>query len=226
MKNPIMRLRNCLLAVLFGCLAAPFLCSCSSDAEENVDLKSIRDCAELEVAEFSFHKIIVERSRVSALSIRGVGFASLPEKTLILPVDVSVVGKIDFSGVTSDNLIAGDDGAVTFVLPDPTFHVLSVQPDYTMRGKASREQWYRGGRFTDEEIRRYAAQACDSIMTRRALQMMADRSRDNAATILIPLVSTATGVPMEKVTVQFRSDLNASAATLKDGNMIIFKRKE
>ena len=76
MKNPIMRLRNCLLAVLFGCLAAPFLCSCSSDAEENVDLKSIRDCAELEVAEFSFHKIIVERSRVSALSISRISMGS------------------------------------------------------------------------------------------------------------------------------------------------------
>lgn len=188
-------------------------------------MKSIRDCAELEVAEFSFHKIIVERSRVSALGIRGKGFASLPEKTLILPVDVSVVGKIDFSGVTDDNLIVSEDG-VTFVLPDPTFHVLSVQPDYKVRGKASREQWYRGGRFSDEEIRKFAEQACDSIMKERTLQMMADRTRDNAASILIPLVSSVTGTSMEKVTIQFRSDFNISAATLNDGNIIIFKRKD
>jgi hypothetical protein len=201
------------------------LSSCGSDSGEAVDLKSIRDCAELEVAEFSFHKIIVERSRVSALGIRGKGFASLPEKTLILPVDVSVVGKIDFSDVTDDNLIVSEDG-VTFVLPDPTFHVLSVQPDYKVRGKASREQWYRGGRFSDEEIRKFAEQACDSIMKERTLQMMADRTRDNAASILIPLVSSVTGTSMEKVTIQFRSDFNISAATLNDGNIIIFKRKE
>jgi len=201
------------------------LCSCGSDSTEDIDLKSIRDCAELEVAEFSFHKIIVGRSKVSALGIRGVGFASLPEKTLVLPVDVSVVGKIDFSDVTNNNIIMSEE-EVTFVLPDPTFQVLSVQPDYKMRGKVSREQWYRGGRFSDEEIRRFAAQACDSIMTARTLQMMADRTRDNAASILIPLVSSVTGMPMEKVTIQFRSDLNTAAATLNDGNTIIFRRKE
>lgn len=207
-------------------------CSCGSDSAEDVDLKSIRDCAELEVAEFSFHKIIVERSRVSALGIRGIGIGSLPEKTLILPVDISVVGKIDFSGVTNNNIIISED-EVTFVLPDPTFHVLSIQPDYKMRGKASREQWYRGGRFSDEEIRRFTEQACDSIMTERTLQMMADRTRENAASFLIPLVSSVTGKPTEKVTIQFRPDLNAAAATLNEGNTIIFtpqhpirKRKE
>ena len=208
--------------VLF--LSMLLLCSCGSDSAEDVDLKSIRDCAELEVAEFSFHKIIVERSKVSALGIRGVGIGSLPEKTLILPVDVSVVGKIDFSDVSSDNLIVSND-EVTFVLPDPTFQVLSVQPDYKMRGKASREQWYRGGRFSDEEIRRFAEQACDSIMTKRTLRMMADRTRDNAASILIPLVSSVTGMAMEKVIIQFRSDLNTSAAIRNDRD-IIFRRKE
>lgn len=216
-----MRLHYRHIVLFFSLL---LLCSCGSDNAENVDLKSIRDCAELEVAEFSFHKIIVERSRVSALGIRGRGIASLPEKTLILPVDVSVVGKIDFSDVTNDNLILSKD-EVTFVLPDPTFQVLSVQPDYMVRGKASREQWYRGGRFSDEEIRRFAEQACDSIMTERTLQMMADRTRDNAASILIPLVSSVTGMAMEKVTIQFRSDLNAAGATRHDGN-IIFRKKE
>ena len=219
-----MRLHYSHIVFLAWCFAMSLLSSCSSDSAENVDLKSIRDCAELEVAEFSFHKIIVERSKISALGIRGVGIASLPEKTLILPVDVSVVGKIDFSNVTNDNLIVGEDG-VTFLLPDPTFQVLSVQPDYKVRGKASREQWYRGGRFSDEEIRRFAEQACDSIMTERTLQMMADRTRDNAASILIPLVSSVTGMSMEKVTIQFRSDLNTSGAILKDGN-IFFRRKE
>ncbi len=201
------------------------LCSCASDNTEDIALKSIRDCAELEVAEFSFHKIIVERSKVSALGIRGVGIASLPEKTLVLPVDISVVGKIDFSNVTNNNINISEDG-VTFVLPDPTFHVLSIQPDYKMRGKVSREQWYRGGRFSDEEIRRFAEQACDSIMTERTLQMMSDRTRDNAASFLIPLISSVTGMDMEKVTIQFRSDLNTAAATLNDENIIIFRRKE
>ena len=85
------------LSLIIGCLiVATSLCACRGNEVENVDLKSIRDCKELEVAEFHFHKIIVEKSTVSALGIAGFGLASFPERTLILPVDVTVVGKIDF----------------------------------------------------------------------------------------------------------------------------------
>ena len=116
---------------------ATSLCACRGNEVENVDLKSIRDCKELEVAEFHFHKIIVERSTVSALRIAGFGLASFPERTLILPVDVTVVGKIDFSNVAKDNLIHDGD-KVVFTLPDPTLRIVSIQLDDEMRGKASR----------------------------------------------------------------------------------------
>ena len=80
------------LSLITGCLVvATSLCACGGNDAENVDLKSIRDCEELEVAEFNFHKIIVERSTVSAFGIAGHGIARLPERTLILPVDVTVV---------------------------------------------------------------------------------------------------------------------------------------
>ena len=204
---------------------ATSLCACRGNEVENVDLKSIRDCKELEVAEFHFHKIIVERSTVSALRIAGFGLASFPERTLILPVDVTVVGKIDFSNVAKDNLIHDGD-KVVFTLPDPTLRIVSIQRDDEMRGKASREQWYRGGGFSDEEIQKVEEQAKDSIMIDRTLEKMAERTRVNAASVLIPLISSATGVSEDKISVQFNSDLNRTAATLKDDDTIIFRKKE
>ena len=204
---------------------ATSLCACRGNEVENVDLKSIRDCKELEVAEFHFHKIIVERSTVSTLRIAGFGIASFPERTLILPVDVTVVGKIDFSNVAKDNLIHDGD-KVVFTLPDPTLRIVSIQRDDEMRGKASREQWYRGGGFSDEEIQKIEEQAKDSIMIDRTLEKMAERTRVNAASVLIPLISSATGVSEDKISVQFNSDLNRTAATLKDDDTIIFRKKE
>lgn len=204
---------------------ATSLCACRGNEVENVDLKSIRDCKELEVAEFHFHKIIVERSTVSALRIAGFGLASFPERTLILPVDVTVVGKIDFSNVAKDNLIHDGD-KVVFTLPDPTLRIVSIQRDDEMRGKASREQWYRGGGFSDEEIQKIEEQAKDSIMIDRTLEKMAERTRVNAASVLIPLISSATGVSEDKISVQFNSDLNLTGATLKDDDTIIFRKKE
>lgn len=214
------------LSLIIGCLiVATSLCACRGNEVENVDLKSIRDCKELEVAEFHFHKIIVERSTVSALGIAGFGLASFPERTLILPVDVTVVGKIDFSNVSKDNLIHDGD-KVVFTLPDPTLRIVSIRPDDEMRRKASRVQWYRGGGFSDEEIQKIEEQAKDSIMIDRTLEKMAERTRVNAASVLIPLISSATGVSEDKISVQFNSDLNRTAATLKDDDTIIFRKKE
>ena len=209
------------LSLIIGCLiVATSLCACRGNEVENVDLKSIRDCKELEVAEFHFHKIIV-----SALGIAGFGLASFPERTLILPVDVTVVGKIDFSNVTKDNLIHDGD-KVVFTLPDPTLRIVSIRPDDEMRRKASRVQWYRGGDFSDEEIQKIEEQAKDSIMIDRTLEKMAERTRVNAASVLIPLISSATGVSEDKISVQFNSDLNLTGATLKDDDTIIFRKKE
>ena len=95
-----------------------------------------------------------------------------------------------------------------------------------MRGKASREQWYRGGGFSDEEIQKIEEQAKDSIMIDRTLEKMAELTRVNAASVLIPLISSATGVSEDKISVQFNSDLNRTAATLKDDDTIIFRKKE
>ena len=211
--------------LIIGCLVATSLCACGGDEAEHVDLKSIRDCKELEVAEFHFHKIIVERSTVSALGIAGFGIASFPERTLILPVDVTVVGKIDFSRVTKDNLMYDDD-KVIFILPNPTLRILSLEPDYELKGKASREQWYRGGGFSNTDIQKFAEQAKDSIMIERTLGLMTERTRVNAASVLIPLISLVTGVSENRITVQFDSKLSLEVATLKDDNTIIFRRKE
>lgn len=204
---------------------ATSLCACRGNEVENVDLKSIRDCSDLEVAEFNFHKIIVERSTESAACFLGIKIGSLPEKTLILPVDVKVVGKIDFSNVTKDNLIHDGD-KVVFTLPDPTLQIVSLDPDYEMRERASREQWYRGGSFSNEEVQKFEKQAKDSILIERTLKMMTERTRENAASVLIPLISLATGVSDDKISVQFNSDLNLTAATLKDDDTIIFRKKE
>ena len=205
------------LSLITGCLiVATSLCACRGNEVENVDLKRIRECKDLKVAEFHFHKIIVETGTVPL---------SFGERTLILPVDLTVEGKIDFSNVTKDNLIHDGD-KVVFTLPDPTLQIGPILPDDEMREKASREQWYRGGDFSDEEVQKFEKQAKDSILIERTLKMMTERTRENAASVLIPLISLATGVSDDKISVQFNSDLDLTAATLKDGNTIIFRKKE
>jgi hypothetical protein len=178
----------------------------------------------LEGAEFTFHKIIVERSTVSAIGIAGIGNLTFPERTLILPVDVKVVGKIDFSEVTNDN-ITQDGDKLIFTLPDPTLLIESVDPDYKMKSKASREQWYRGGSFSNKEIQKVLEQAKDSVMTDRILALMVERTRANAASVLIPLIAYATGVSENNIVVQFDTGLSLHASRLRK-DTIIFRRKE
>ena len=208
---------------ILGCLAALLLCACNGDITENVDLKLIQDCKELEAAEFNFHKIIVERSTLSAFNVLGHGIDYM-EKVLVLPVDVKVVGKIDFSNVTESNLMSEGDKLI-FILPDPKLRVVSVEPDWEMRSKASKEGMLHGGKFSDEEIKRFANQAKDSILVERTLKLMVEQTRSNAASILIPIISSTAGIPEEKVIVRFDSDLDLSAAMYEDRN-IIFRTKE
>lgn len=206
------------------CLTALVICACGTDESENVDLKIIRDCKELGVAEFNFHKIIVERNTVSALGVAGNGIFSLPERTLIVPVDVKVIGSIDFSNITKDNLIKDGDELI-FILPDPILRIESCLPDYKMIEKASKEQWWRGGSFNDNQIREVANQAKDSIIIEKTLKLMTERTCANAFDILRPIISLATGIAEENIKVQFDSRLNLSKVELMD-KTIIFKREE
>lgn len=199
-------------------------CACGNNEIENVDLKLIQSRQLLKAAEFNFHKIIVERSTISAVGFAGHGIVDFKERILVLPVDVQIAGMIDFSGVTKDNLISTDDGLV-FILPDPILH-FELNADREKRGYASKEGVLYGGTFSDEEIKQIEKQAIDSIMIERTLTLMAEQTRTNAASIMIPLVALATGMPEEKIIVQFNSELNLSAAMLKDERTIIFRRKE
>ena len=207
-----------------GCLVALTFCACGNNEIENVDLKLIQSRQLLKAAEFNFHKIIVERSTISAVGFAGHGIVDFKERILVLPVDVRIAGMIDFSGVTKDNLISTDDGLV-FILPDPILHI-ELNSDRETRGYASKEGVLYGGTFSDEEIKQIEKQAIDSIMIERTLTLMAEQTRTNAASIMIPLVALATGMPEEKIIVQFNSELNLSAAMLKDERTIIFRRKE
>lgn len=207
-----------------GCLVALTFCACGNNEIENVDLKLIQSRQLLKAAEFNFHKIIVERSTISAVGFAGHGIVDFKERILVLPVDVRIAGMIDFSGVTKDNLISTDDGLV-FILPDPILHY-ELNANREMRGHASKEGVLYGGTFSDEEIKQIEKQAIDSIMIERTLTLMAEQTRTNAASIMIPLVALATGMPEEKIIVQFNSELNLSAAMLKDERTIIFRRKE
>lgn len=207
-----------------GCLVALTFCACGNNEIENVDLKLIQSRKLLKTAEFNFHKIIVERSTISAVGFAGHGIVDFKERILVLPVDVRIAGMIDFSGVTKDNLISTDDGLV-FILPDPILHI-ELNSDRETRGYASKEGVLYGGTFSNEEIQQIVKQARDSIMIERTLTLIAEQTRTNAASIMIPLVALATGMPEEKIIVQFNSELNLSAAMLKDENTIIFRRKE
>lgn len=203
--------------------------SCKSETAEEVDLMAIRNCAELETARFSLRKIVVYDATRKIVGLMGHDLEG-PQKLLILPVEIEVAGKIDFSHVTEEN-ITESRGNVVFVLPDPVLTIVRDSIDEEMRERASREGWarLRGHRFTDDEEKQVARQAYDSIMVERCLRMMLDRTRENAADILIPLVAKVKGVSEEKVDIQFRSDLRTSDAWMRDDGdtkEIIFRRRE
>ena len=203
--------------------------SCKSETAEAVDLMAIRNCAELETARFSLRKIVVYDATRKIVGLMGHDLEG-PQKLLILPVEIEVAGKIDFSHVTEEN-ITESRGNVVFVLPDPVLTIVRDSIDEEMRERASREGWarLRGHRFTDDEEKQVARQAYDSIMVERCLRMMLDRTRENAADILIPLVAKVKGVSEEKVDIQFRSDLRTSDAWMRDDGdtkEIIFRRRE
>ena len=202
-------------------------CACGSDDAENVDLKWIRNRKELGVAEFNFHKIIVERKTTNLMSIAGHGIGSYTQRPRVIPVDMTVLGSIDFSGVTNDNLIKNGD-ELTFVLPDPTLRIQSCEADYEAMEKYSNEGWWNGSKYSDKEIQMAVSKAKDSIIIERTLSLMAEQTRANAFSVLRPIISLATGVEEDKIKVQFDSQLDLSKAEFKDGKRktIIFKREE
>lgn len=220
----------CTIAVIASCLALLSSGSCKSETdEENVDLLAIRNCADLETARFCLRKIVVFDATQKIIGLMGHDLEG-PQKLLIIPVEIEVAGKIDFSHVTADN-ITEDDGNVIFTLPDPVLTIVRDSIDENMRERASREGWarLRGSRFTDNEEKMVARQAYDSIMADRTLRMMIDRTRQNAADILIPLVARIKNVDQARVTIQFRQDMRTTDARLREvggTKQIIFRSVE
>lgn len=208
-----------------GCLVLLTFCACGSDEAENVDLKWIRDRKELGVAEFNFHKIIVERKTTDFIRVAGHGIGSYTQRPRVIPVDLTVFGSIDCSGVTNDNLIRNGDELI-FVLPDPDLRIQSCEADYEAMEKYSNEGWWNGSKYSDEEIQAAVSKAKDSIIIERVLSLMAEQTRANAFDVLRPIISLATGVEEDKIKVQFDSQLDISKAELKDGRIIVFRKEE
>ena len=143
----------------------------------------------------------------------------------MIPVDLTVFGSIDCSGVTNDNLIRNGDELI-FVLPDPDLRIQSCEADYEAMEKYSTEGWWNGCKYSDEEIQAAVSKAKDSIIIERVLSLMAEQTRANAFDVLRPIISLATGVEEDKIKVQFDSQLDISKAELKDGRIIVFRREE
>jgi hypothetical protein len=224
------KLKRSLFYFIASLLAVISLCSCAGEETEHVDLKIIRECPELETARFCLRKIIVYDGTRTIVRVWNSKWDA-PSRILVLPIDITVIGKIDFSNVGLSNIIDGDS-SVVFVLPDPTLTVMSTI-DNEMREKASRETKVpllgKLQGFSDDEVKQIALQAYDSIMVERCLSMMLERTRENAANIMIPLVAEVKGISEEHVKVQFRSDLTpADAAMIDEGKTkkIVFRRKE
>lgn len=193
--------------------------------EQKPDLAMVRNCADLEAAEFRFHKIIVVHDQHKLLTVNNRDILPSVERTMVLPTDITVVGRVDCSQITEQHLWQQGDSLV-LELPDPVLQVMSVTADHRAADRTSQQQWYRGGRFDDRQRTRFMRQAIDSMMVDRNMQMMVRRTRENAATVLIPLIAEATGLPQANIRVCYRSDFDYRQATVLSQQGTIIKRRD
>ncbi len=166
----------------------------------------IQRCSRLYATECRIHKIITheDKLRLKGTLLKQDYDIALPmgERKVAIPLDVTVKAYVDFSGFTKNNVVKNGN-RIEIVLPDPVLEITGTRIDH----KNIKEYVpLTRKRFTDAELSAYERAGRDSVIAAVARLDLLSRSRESAANVIVPIV-TSMGYSQENVVVTFRKTL-------------------
>ena len=210
------------LLLLCGCHgnsegSAPTPSDAASKAKTKADsvgmlVTAVRSSSKMYTAEYHIHKIITHNDALKLKgSILGMDYKfDIPagSRRIAIPIDATVKGFIDFNAFNGDNVIF-DDGKIEIVLPDPQVELTSSKINH-----AEIESYVALLRsdFTDQELSTYEIQGRDSILAALPDLKIAERTRQNASRLLIPMIRQL-GFTDDEIVVTFRNDFDEHQLT-------------
>lgn len=176
----------------------------------------IQQCSKLYTTEYRIHKIVlVEAEKKIESNFLGMGInVPLGERKLIIPMEATLKGYIDFSDFKEDDITI--DGNQVFVtLPDPEVELTSTRIDHD--GTKQYVSWYLSN-FNTAEQTIHAAKGRRDIINKlkndkKQKQRIVESARESAANLLIPLISQM-GFEEENITIKFQREFSFDHLTI------------
>ena len=206
-------------ALLFcGCHGTPDIPSppapsdAASKAKTRTDsvgmlVTAVRGSSKMYTSEFRVHKIITHNDALKLKgSILGMSYKfDLPagSRRIAIPIDATLKGYIDFANFNSDNVIF-DDGKIELILPDPQVELTSTKINHD---EIESYVALLRSDFTDQELSAYEIQGRDSILASIPDLKIAERTRQSASRLLIPMIRQL-GFTDDEIVVTFRKDFD------------------
>ena len=168
---------------------------------------AVRNNSRLYTSEFHVHKIIThsDESRLKG-SILGMEYdVGIPagSRRIAIPLDATLKGYIDFSDFSNDNIIF-DENRIEIILPDPAVEITSAKINHD---EIKSYVALLRKDFTDKELSQFEAQGRDSILAAVPSMKIAERTRSNAANILVPMVRKL-GFNDDEIVVSFNKNFD------------------
>lgn len=219
MKNFLLLFLSFIISVVclfYGCDKGQ-----KADIQEDSDplpvlTNRIQQCSKLYTTEYRIHKIVlVETEKKIESNFLGMGF-NLPvgERKLIIPMEATLKGYIDFSNLKDDDItIDGDQVFVT--LPDPEVELTSTRIDHD--GTKQYVSWYLSN-FNTAEQTAHAAKGRRDIINKlkndkKQKQRIVESARESAVNLLIPLISQM-GFEEQNITIKFQREFSFDHLTI------------
>ncbi len=191
--------------LLTGCRAG------SSKPELTPVVSQVRQCSRLYTTEYRLHKIIASESD---RRIEGGGFSLglnvFGDRKIIIPIDATVKGYIDFSDFSEAN-VEQSDGKITITLPDPEVMLTATKVD-----QEGIRQYVTGLRdtFSDAEMADLEKEGRQAVL-RDIPGLHIERSaRESAVRMLVPLL-VQMGYEESNIVITFRRDFDPDDITRK-----------
>jgi hypothetical protein len=167
----------------------------------------VRQTSRLYTAEYQVHKIIthsdIKRLRATLLGHDYETQLSLGDRKVAIPLDVTLQAYIDFTNFHESQIRRSPDGRqLQVILPDPKVVVVSSKVDHESTRQFT--DLLRSD-YSDEELAGLTSQGVRDILRQVPQLGILTTARNNAAAILIPLL-TSLGYGEQDIVITFRKD--------------------
>lgn len=162
----------------------------------------IQQCSRLYTTEYHVHKIVAcESDRQVQMPGFSFGLDIFGDRKVIIPIDATLKGYIDFSQFSESNVERQGD-RISITLPDPQVLLTSTRID--QEGVKTFVTGFRD-HFSDQEMTAFETQGRQAIIDDIPSLGIERAAQASAARILIPLISQL-GFDEQHITIHFRSD--------------------